>query len=94
MSDKQKQPAEAKAPKQPPLSRDEAGDASVSIATRAAGEVALNVLGRFQVFIAAFLMAFAGVFLLIGWQFGPLVILQHADYAKLTKHVDASIVES
>ncbi len=34
------------------------------------------------------------MFLLIGWQFGPLVILEHADYAKLTKRVEARIVES
>ena len=51
------------------------GDVPVTIAKRAAAEVALGVLGRFETLLAILGMAFASVFLMMGWQFGPLVIL-------------------
>ena len=59
-----------------------------------AGEVAGSVAGRVWMLLAVFLMAFSSVFLLIGWQFGPLVVLQAMQYKKFTGHVDARIVES
>ena len=39
-------------------------------------------------------MAFSSVFLLVGWQFGPLPIIEAQQYKKFTSHVDARIVES
>jgi len=87
MSDKIKSPAEAKAP------GDGADGAPVSIARRAFAEVLLGALGRFEMLIAVGLLAFASVFLLLGWQFGPLVMLQAQHYKKMTRHVDARIVE-
>ena len=65
-----------------------------AIARRAAAEVALGVLGRFETLLAIGGMAFASVFLMIGWQFGPLMMIEAQQYKKLTSHVDARIVES
>jgi hypothetical protein len=52
------------------------------------------VAGKLYTLLAAFMMAFAGVFLLIGWQFGVLPMAEAREYAKFTAHVDARIVES
>jgi hypothetical protein len=57
-------------------------------------EAATTASGKIYMLLAAFLMAFASVFLLIGWQFGPLPILEAQQYKKFTGHVDARIVES
>jgi hypothetical protein len=70
------------------------GDGPATIARRAVSEVALGVLGRFETLLAVLGMAFASVFLMVGWQFGPLVMLEAQQYKKLTGHVDARIVES
>jgi hypothetical protein len=94
MSDKPKSPVEARAPKRPPSSGDEADAGPVSIARRAFAEVVLGALGRFETLLAVGLLAFASLFLLLGWQFGPLVMLQAQQYRKMSRHVDARIVES
>lgn len=69
------------------------GDVPVTIAKRAAAEVVLGALGRFETLLAVGGMAFASLFLLVAWQSGPLVMLEAQQYKKLTSHVDARIVE-
>jgi hypothetical protein len=73
---------------------DKSDTTPINVATRVVAEAALGVLGRFQTLLAVGLLAFASLFLLIGWQFGPLVMLQAQQYKKMTGHVDARIVES
>ena len=68
--------------------------APTTVVRRAFGEVALSATVRIEMLLAAFGIAFAGLFLLVGWQFGPLVMVQNAQYRKLTQQVDARIVES
>ncbi|MEO8346318.1 MAG: hypothetical protein ABI607_11550 [Betaproteobacteria bacterium] len=60
----------------------------------AAVEVASGLSGKVYMLVAVGLMAFSSVFLLIGWQFGPLPIIEAQQYKKFTGHVDAKIVES
>ena len=69
-------------------------DSSPSLPVRAVAEVGIGLIDRFYLLLAACLMAFASLFLLIGWQFGPLVMLQAQEYRRMTSHVDAKIVES
>src|SRR5665213_1671523 len=65
-----------------------------AIARRVAEQIVLSVAARFGTLYAALFLAFAGLLLLIAWQFGPLVLLQAHAYRKMTGHVDARIVES
>lgn len=67
---------------------------TASVARAVAGEVAQVASGRIYTLLAAVMMAFAGVFLMIGWQFGPLPLIEAQQYRKFTGHVDAPIVES
>jgi len=71
-----------------------AADTPGAVVRRAAAAGALGLIDRIYMLLAAGLMAFAGLFLLIGWQFGPLVLLQAKQYGQMTSHVDARIVES
>ncbi len=64
------------------------------IARGAAVEVADTVSGKIWMLLAVGLLAFSSVFLLIGWQFGPLPIIEAQQYKKFTSKVDARIVES
>ena len=64
------------------------------IARGAAVEVAETISGKVWMLVAVGLMAFSSVFLLIGWQFGPLPIIEAQQYKKFTGKVDARIVES
>jgi hypothetical protein len=50
--------------------------------------------GRISMLLAVGFMAFSSVFLLVGWQFGPLPIIEAQQYKKFTGRVDAQIVES
>ncbi|MEP7328812.1 MAG: hypothetical protein ABI777_06335 [Betaproteobacteria bacterium] len=68
--------------------------AVTGIAQRAALEVGGSVFGRIYMLLAALMMSFASVFLLVGWQFGPLVMVQAHQYRQMTGRVDARIVES
>jgi len=92
MTRMQKPDAETKPPRRASHDAPDAGPAA--LAGQVVGEVALGAADRLYLLLAAFLMAFSSVFLLVGWQFGPLVILQAQQYKKLTSHVDARIVES
>lgn len=95
MTEKQKPEGETNAPRRPPKSPSErSDDVPVTIARRAVSEVALGVLNRFETVLAAGGIAFASIFLLVAWQFGPLVMVEAQQYRKLTGHVDARIVES
>jgi len=73
---------------------DASDDVPAAIARRAIGEVAASASGRIYTLLAAGLMAFAGVFLMFGWQFGPLAMVEAQQYKKFTSHVDARIVDS
>jgi hypothetical protein len=76
-------------PSSEPLSRSPA-----AIAGRVAEQTILGAAARIETLYGAVFLAFAGLFLMIAWQFGPLVLLQAHEYRKMTGHVDARIVES
>jgi hypothetical protein len=76
-------------PSSEPLSRSPA-----VIAGRVAEQTILSAAARVDTLYAAVFLAFAGLFLMIAWQFGPLVLLHAHEYRKMTGHVDARIVES
>ncbi len=80
--------------KRKPASDTESGGVVEKVARGAVAEVAGGVAGKIYWLLAGFLLAFAGMFLLIGWQFGPLVLVEAQQYKKFTSHVDARIVES
>jgi hypothetical protein len=65
-----------------------------AIAGRVAEQIGFGASARVYTLFAVVLLAFAGLMLMIAWQFGPLVLLQAHEYRKLTGHVDARIVES
>jgi len=67
---------------------------AAAMAGRVAEVTLLGALARIETLYAVLLLAFAGLFLVIAWQFGPLVWLQAHEYRKMTAHVDARIVES
>jgi len=92
MAEKKKPEGEAKLRERPAPGKSEA-DSPPSLPARAAAEVGLGLIDRIYMLLAAGLMAFASLFLLIGWQFGPLVTLQTQEYRKMTSQVDANIVE-
>ncbi len=95
MTDRQKPEAEttpAARPRAP--SRGEPDSVPVTVAKRAAAEVALGAGNRLMTLVAIGLLAFASVFLMIAWQFGPLVWVEAQQYKKMTSHVDGRIVES
>ncbi len=77
------------APASEPLSR-----TPRAIARRVAERAVLGVAARVDTLYAAVFLAFAGLLLMIAWQFGPLVLLRAHEYRKMTSHVDAQIVES
>ena len=53
-----------------------------------------NRLGWAMTLAAAMILAAAGLFLTLAWQIGPQVLIRHIQYAKLTGHADARIIES
>ena len=67
---------------------------AATIAGRVAEQTLLGAVARIETLYAVLLLAFAGMFLVLAWQFGPLVWLQAHEYRKMTGHVDARIVES
>jgi len=81
MTDRQKPGTEttpAARPRAP--SRDEPDSVPVTVAKRAAAEVALGAGNRVMTLVAVGLLAFASVFLMIAWQFGPLVWVEAQQY--------------
>jgi hypothetical protein len=66
----------------------------VGIVGRAVSEVALGAAGRVYTLLAAALLAFSSIFLMIAWYYGPEAWVRAHEYKKLTSHVDATIVDS
>jgi type IV secretory pathway TrbD component len=95
MAESQKPEGETKPPKRPRApSNEESDSVPVTVARRAVAEVLLGAGNRVMTLVAVGLLAFASIFLIVAWQFGPLVWLEAQQYKKLTGHVDGRIVES
>jgi len=93
MTEGQKPEGEGKATKRPPSSKEPESIPEV-VAKRAVVEVASGASNRIQTLLAVVFLAFASIFLMIAWQFGPLVWVEGQQYKKFTGHVDGRIVES
>jgi len=63
-------------------------------ARRFAAFALLRVAQGWLTLIAVFILTFAAVALTLAWHIGPEVALRHAQYAKLTGHAQARIVDS
>jgi hypothetical protein len=95
MAESETPEGETKPPKRPrtPSSNDSDSIPEV-VAKRAVVEVAGGVSSRILTLLAVGFLAFSSIWLMIAWQFGPLVWVEAQQYKKLTSHVDGRIVES
>ena len=89
------QPTPEGAAKPAPRSRPDpsADGAATALARRALVTAAEGVSGRTYTLLAVIGIAFASVWLMAGWQFGPKVIVDRQQYRGYTGRVDARVVD-
>jgi|SRR5450631_83952 hypothetical protein len=95
MAESEKPEGETKPPKRPRTPSSKQSDSiPEAVAKRAVVEVARGASSRILTLLAVGLLAFASIFLMVAWQFGPLVWVEAQQYKKFTGQVDGRIVES
>jgi hypothetical protein len=70
-----------------------ADGAATTLAKRALVTAAEGVSGRTYTLLAVIGVAFASIWLLVGWQFGPKVLVDRQQYRSYTGRVDARVVD-
>jgi type IV secretory pathway VirB3-like protein len=70
------------------------GEKKPGVVSRILLALGLDAARRLQLVLCALMIAFASVFLVVGWIAGPQVLLRAHQYAAFTGHVDARIVDS